>query len=514
MPDVPVSKTIPKKRRRLPLVWIVPILAALLGAWVAFTKIMSEGPTITIVLESAEGLQAGKTKIHYAGVDIGTVETIRLSRDHQHAIATARMEPGTEGFLVDDTRLWVVRPRISGASVSGLGTLISGAYLGMEIGHSSKRRRHFTALGAPPIVAGDAPGRFFVLKTPNLGSLDVGTPIFFRRLEVGEVVSYVLDDDGAALTVKVFVKAPFDRFVTADTRFWHASGIDVSMSASGLSVQTQSLLSVLAGGIAFENASSDTALPAAESDTVFTLAKDRAEAFKPAARDPQTYMLVLHQSVRGLHPGAPVEFRGINIGEVVEVRGAFEQASFDFIVSVIIRMDPLRFGVGLDLEKGTDLAAIRRQAIDALVARGARAQLRSGSLLTGALIVALDFFPGAAPAAVDWSSTPPVLPTQAGQLEVVEASLASLLKKLEQLPLQEIGNEVRTVLADLDRTLVSARGTLGTADRVIAPNSALMTGLDGTLNEVNRAARALRVLADYLERHPESLLRGKSGGGK
>src|ERR1700677_961205 len=252
MPSVPESRAMAKKQTRLSLVWFIPILAAALGVWGAVTRIRSEGPKITIVFQSAEGLEAGKTKINYRGVDIGTIRAIRLSEDHQLVIATAQMTPRTEDFLVEDTRLWVVRPRISGANVTGLGTLISGAYLGMEIGSSKEERREFVGLEIPPVITGETPGRFFILKTKDLGSLDTGTPIYFRRLQVGQVASYALDKDGKDLTVKVFVQAPYDQYVNPDTRFWHASGIDVTLSAAGLKVQTQSVLSILIGGVAFE----------------------------------------------------------------------------------------------------------------------------------------------------------------------------------------------------------------------------------------------------------------------
>src|SRR6266480_3546528 len=218
VPYVPESRNVPGKRTRLSLVWIVPIVAAIAGVWVAVTRILAEGPKITIVFRSAEGLEAGKTKILYNGVDVGTLTAIRLSDDHQRVIATAQMAPKTESFLVDDTKFWVVTPRIAGGTVSGLGTLLSGAYIGMEIGQAKEKRRDFVALAEPPVVTGDVPGRFFMLKTSTLGSLEYGTPIFFRRLQVGEVASYVLDDDGQGLTVKVFVKAPYDQYVTPNTR--------------------------------------------------------------------------------------------------------------------------------------------------------------------------------------------------------------------------------------------------------------------------------------------------------
>ena len=530
LPHVPQSRAVAKKRTRLSAVWIIPIVAAVAGAWVAVTRIMGEGPKITIVFRSAEGLEAGKTKIEYNGVEVGTLTTVRLSDDHRHVITTAQMEPKTESLLVDDTHFWVVRPRISGANVSGLGTLLSGAYVGMEIGESQKAKRRYEALETPPVVTTDIPGRYFVLETSDLGSLDVGTPLFFRRLQVGQVVSYELDKNGGALSVKVFVKAPYDQYVNPDTRFWNASGIDVSLSASGLSVQTQSMLSILIGGIAFETPASDPPLPPAEANTSFTLFSGRAEAFKPSARDPQSYVVVFRQSVRGLAPGAPVEFRGIPIGEVTRIDARVDTQTFEFSSPVTIVLDAQRLGVKVEkLPSGTDLAAVRRKLVDSLVAHGVRAQLQSGNLLTGALFVSFDFFPDAPPVAVDWSQTPPQLPTAPGQLEAIEASATSIVKKIDQIPFKEIGDDLQSIMkkldqvpikgigddlhkaiGDLDQTLVSGRSTLDNANKLVEPDSALTADLSNTLQEVTRAARSLRVLADYLERHPEALIRGKT----
>jgi paraquat-inducible protein B len=520
--SVPESRNVPKKRTRLSLVWFIPILAAIVGAWVAVTRVMSEGPMITIVMGSAEGLEAGKTKIHYNGVDIGTVKTIELSEDHQRAILTAQMAPKTEAFLVTDTKFWVVRPRISGANITGLGTLISGAYIGVEIGSSKQDRRDFVALETPPVITGETPGRFFVLKTSDLGSLDTGTPIYFRRLQVGQVASYALDPDGKNLTVKVFVQTPYDQYVNPNTRFWHASGIDVSLSASGLTVQTQSVLSILIGGIAFETAATALVLPPSDENAVFTLYSNRTEAFNPPPQHPQTYQLIFKDSVRGLSPGAPVEFRGINIGEVSDISAQIDLKTFEFSAPVTISLDPRRLGVKiLDLGPGVNLETMRRKLIDALVAHGVRAQLKTGNLLTGSAYVALDFFPGAPPVTVDWSQTPVQLPTTSGQLEATEATVENIIKKLDKVPFQEIGEDLQKAIAQLNTTLVSAQGTLasarGTLDNtslLTQPNSSQLQQIGSTLQEVSRAARSLRVLADYLERHPDALLRGKPGEAK
>jgi len=512
---VPESRSVPRRRTHLSLVWLIPIVAATASAWIAVTRILGEGPKVTIVLHSAEGLEAGKTKIEYNGVQVGTVTEIRLSGDHRKVITTAQMAPKTEGFLVEDTKFWVVRPRISGASVTGLGTLVSGAFIGMEIGKTKKSRRHFEALKDQPVVTGDAPGRFFVLRTADLGSLDNGTPVFFRRLKVGEIASYELVSNGQFFEIKAFVNAPYDQYVTPATRFWHASGVDVSLSASGLSLETESLVSVLIGGVAFETPATNPVLPAAEEEAVFTLFEDRADAFKPGVRDPQTYVVVFEQPVRGLKPGAPVEFRGIPIGEVVDITAEVDSTTFKFSVPVTIQVEAEKLGVRvLKEDPGADRATLRRKLVDTLVSRGARAQLRTGNLLTGALYIAFDFFPDAPPVTVDWSQRPVRLPTRPGQLEVVEASLERIIKKLDQVPFKAIGDDLRKTIAELDRTLVSARGTLDNANILVEPNSVLSQQLDSTLQEVGGAARALRLLADYLERHPEALIRGKPGEAK
>ena len=512
VPSVAQSRGVPRNLNKLSLVWIIPIAAAAAGLWVAVTRILSEGPDITITFSSAEGLEAGKTKIRYKGVDVGTVNTIRLSEDHMRVTAKARIAPRTEDFLVEDTQFWVVRPRISGANITGLSTLLSGAYIGMASGSTRKSRRDFVALEIPPAVNEGVPGRFFVLKASSLGSLDIGTPLFFRHLQVGEIASYKLDRDGRMFTIRVFVKVPYDQYVMSSTRFWQASGIDMQLTASGFKVQTESLLSILIGGVAFETPADSAVLSAADAETVFILYPTRAEAYEPPPRYPQTYRLVFNESVRGLIPGAPVELRGVPIGRVTDIRAQVDMKTARFSVPVTIVLDPQRLGVQVIAQAPpSELEAARRKVIDSLVRQGVRAQLRTGSLLTGAALVAFDFFPDAKRASVDWSQKPVELPTIRGDLQTTERKVEEIVDKVDQLPFIEIGDELRTALGELNLTLVSARGTLNTADSILTPDSPQGQELGNTVSEISRAARSLRVLADYLEQHPESLLRGKPG---
>lgn len=507
---IPESRILAKKKTRLSLVWIIPIVAALIGVWVAAVKITDQGPTITIELRTAEGLEAGKTEVHYNGVTIGTVKSIRLTDDHQHVIATVSMAPKTDDLLVDDTKFWVVTPRISGATVSGLGTLISGAYIGLEIGKSSKPRRDFVALDSPPVVTGETPGSFYILKSTDLGSVDYGTPIYFRRLQVGQVASYHLDKDGQFLTIKIFINAPYDQLVTPETRFWQASGIDVSMSASGVHVQTQSVLSMLIGGLAFETPDSAQGLPPAAANAEFTLYENRQQAFQPPPVNPQTYILVFNQSVRGLEPGAPVEMRGIPIGTVTDIRAQIDVKTAHFSIPVTISVDPQRLGVKVYGQSGKQpTVEQQRRLVDMLVAHGLRAQLQTGNILTGAKFVALDFFPNAPRFKVDWSQKPARFATVPGSLEGIDANLSEIIAKLNKVNYQKIGGDLQKTLANLNQTLTSAKAALDHADGMLKSNTGIDQQLINTLQEIDRAAKSLRVLSDYLERHPEALIRGK-----
>ena len=501
-PTVPDAKAVPKKRTRLSLVWVIPIVAAVAGVWIAVTKIMEKGPEITIIFQSADGLTANKTKINYNGLDVGTITAIRLMDDHKRVIATAQMSPKAKDFLVKDTLFWVVKPRMSGLNVSGLGTLLSGYYIGVQLGQSKESEHSFTALESPPFN-GNVPGRWFTLKTAELGSLGEGTPIFFRKLPAGQVVSYALDPGGKFLNVKIFVQAPYDQYVNPDTRFWSASGVDLSLTASGLRVQTESLMSILAGGIAFETPASDSPLPPADAGAVFNLFNDRAEAFRPPPNRPRDYLIVFKQSVRGLEVGAPVIVNGITIGEVTAINPQFDAQKVEFTVPVTITMDAGRYGVKfLNLPKDEDYEASNRRVMDALVAHGLRAQLKTGNLISGSLYVAIDLHPDVAPATLDWTQNPVQLPAMPGQIEAVEDTALNLMKSLD------------TTLGSVRGTLTNADKVLGNASTLIAPDSTFNAQLDNLLKQGGGAAQALRVLADYLERHPEALIRGKTGEAK
>ena len=537
-PDLPEERDIPEARpasgqlRWGFLVWVVPMVAVAIGAWLALESIFNRGPTIAVVFKTAAGLEAGKTKVKYKDVDIGTVKSIGLSDDHRDVIVTAELTPQARGLIVEDTRFWVVRPRITGGQAFGLGTILSGAYIALDPGKSKTTRRAFEGLENPPVVLSDVPGRQFVLRAEDLGSIDVGSPVYYRHVRVGDVVTAELDRDGKGVTFVVFVNAPYDRYVTSGTRFWNASGIDVSLGAGGFKLETESLASVIIGGVAFQVPPESEAGQPAPPEAVFALHKDRETAFKQAVTIRDTYVLHFRQSVHGLVVGAPVDFRGVTVGEVAGIGLEWDSERAEIRPMVEINVYPQRIASRIR-KRNTQFEddAVRAKTLQRLVDHGLRAQLKTGNLITGQLYVTLDFFPNEPKARIDLAKTPLEIPTASGGFTELQSSVENVVRKIEKLPLDEIGADLKNIVKTLDatlrnvsalvervdteiapelrQTLESARGALGRVQGALSEDAPLQGDLHGTLRDVARAAEAIRNLADYLERHPESLLRGR-----
>lgn len=527
---IPYAVAAPRSRWSLPLVWMIPVVAALAGGWLGVKAVRDQGPTVTITFRAAEGIEAKKTRIRYRDIDIGTVTQVTLRGDADAVVVTAELAKEAAKLLVDDSRFWVVRPRITGGGVSGLGTLFSGVYIGLDAGQSPAARRDFVGLDIPPVLTMREAGREFTLKADDLGSIGYGTPIFFRRLQVGSVTAFELDPDGRGVTVRVFINAPYDAFVKTGSRFWHASGVDVSLTSEGLAIDMESAAAVLSGGLAFGAPPFATALEAAPASSVFKLYANRGEAMREPDAQGVRFALVFSESVRGLKPGATVEFRGVPIGEVTEISTRYVGTRERIVIPVHIMIYPDRLR-RISNDKRALSPAELRAGIDELVASGFRAQLRTGNLVTGQLYVAFDFIDGAAPAKAAWNASPPELPTAKGELQELQATITSVAKKLDALPYAQIAADLRTAIGSLDSTLkateslarklgdevapgfestlTETRSTLAAARRTLAADSALQVDLQTTLREVAASARALRELAETLERRPESLLRGK-----
>ncbi|WP_431508996.1 intermembrane transport protein PqiB [Variovorax sp. DAIF25] len=522
------------KRRRewLPsLIWLIPIVAALVGVMLVARILMERGPEIVLTFKTAEGLEAGKTAVKYKDVQIGLVQSLRLARDRSHVRVLVQLNKEAEGFTSEDSRFWVVRPRLDTSGISGLNTLLSGAYIGADAGVSKETSGEFKGLETPPIVTRDDSGQQFLLRAADIGSLDVGSPVYFRRIKVGQVAAYELDGDGRGVTLRVFVNAPYDKFVGVNTRFWQASGIDAQLSASGFTLRTQSLATILLGGIAFQ-APEDAMGPLAKENTAFMLAPDEVTAMKEPDGPSQTLLMYFNQSLRGLVPGAPVDFRGVVIGEVKSIGVEFDRAEREFRMPVLVQIYPDRLRRrSVDRTNEKEPRFSQQERLRFLTEKGLRAQLRNGNLITGSVYVALDFFPKAPPAKIDLTKSPIELPTMANSLDEIQSQVQEIASKLNKVPYEQIAQDLRTTLATLNKTLTATeqtvsrinndvtpelaaamkdvRKTVNSAERTLADDSPLQQDTRQMLQELTRAAGSVRVLTDYLERHPESLLRGK-----
>jgi paraquat-inducible protein B len=516
-----------QNRRWIPrLVWVVPIVAAVIGISLLIRNWENAGPQITITFLSGEGVQVGKTLVKYRDVTVGRVSAVVLSADHQTVVVSADLSKDAASLLKADTQFWIVRPRIGVGSVSGLETLLSGVYIGMKTGAAALRERHFVGMENPPALPHGPRGRELQLHAARAGSLAMGAPVYFRQFQVGRVIDENLLPDGST-RVTVFIDAPYDGFVKPVTRFWNASGIDVKLGADGLNVQTESLAAVLAGGVAFDDGPIEALFVAGGVPGEFTLYKNETEAMAPPDGDPHYVRMRFAQALRGLEVGAPVEFVGVDIGSGVAVDLGYEPQGKSFPVIVTAKLYPRRMGQAyeaLAAQGKTESVETLAAFVGTLVNRGLRAQPRSANLLTGKLYVALDFLPASPRVTFDASIRPLELPTVNGTFQELQGTIGRLAKKLNDLPLEQLAADLHTDLKDLhetlgemhsrvlpnaEDTLSALHRTIDSADRTLDVESPLQRGLTETLSESRSTLQAVRELADFLDRHPDALLRGR-----
>lgn len=518
----------PSKKRskwKPSLIWLIPLLALLIALSLALKAYLNTGPTIDVSFRTAEGLEAGKTTVRFKQVNIGLVRQIALAEDRSHVIAKIELRKDASNFASKDSRFWVVRPRVGTSGVSGIETLLSGAYIEVDGGKAKEKKNQFNGLETPPVVASDVPGKIFFLKADDLGSLDFGSPIYYRRINVGQITAYDLSKDGKTVELQTFIRAPYDKFVTQDARFWQASGLDVNLSASGFSLNTQSLASIVSGGIAFGYPEGSDA-PVAKDRSRFDLFDTRAQALKVPDVNPRRIVMYFSESLRGLSVGAPIDFMGVEIGNVKAINTEFRNNYSQIRMRVDAEVYPSRIAVGHELDPQ---GAIFRNFVE----KGWRAQMRTGNLLTGQNYIAFDVFPKAKYATVIKNANGTVeIPTTATELKGLQAQVAEITDKVTKFPLVEIGQDVRKTLATLDSTVQSTKKLMDQLDGKVAPNlqatlddvrktvrssetvlssdAPLQQDLRRTLQQVTRAAASLQLMADQIEQHPESLIRGKS----
>ncbi len=546
--DEPIPEPEILRGKRFSIVWLIPLLAVLIGVWLAVKTIRETGPTITIVFKSAEGLVSGKTEIKYKDVTVGKVQRIQLSEDLSQVLVSAAMSREVAAHLTGDTLFWIVRARVAVGEVSGISTLLSGAYIGMMPGNSGKVVHRFEGSEKPPAIFRDTPGRQFKLRAEQLGSLDIGSPVYYRQVKVGRVSNMDMAEDGTGVLIEIFVEAPYHRQVKRDSRFYNASGLNVKIGADGVRIDTPSLASLLVGGISFFTAEDIKMAPPPAENQIFSLYDNRDAANAASYSYREYYLLYFEETVRGLSAGAPVDFYGIKIGEVISIRLLFDQETLTFRIPVLIAIEPDR------IELAGELAIPEYKVMEKLVAKGLRAQQRTGNLLTGQSYVSMRIQPEAESQDIRTGDVYPVLPTIPNTVEEITATAKRMLDRFNHLPLEETLTDIREasrqvkdmtgskalesaidnidqsfaefkkVTADLNdgtlpkvnsmldqarEAMVRGEEALATANTVLGEGAPIAYNLNRLLLELQEAARAVEALADYLERHPDAIVFGK-----
>ncbi|WP_019881998.1 MULTISPECIES: intermembrane transport protein PqiB [unclassified Methylophilus] len=526
------------KQARLSPIWIVPIVALLIGLWLIYDNYTKAGKQITLSLTNAEGIEAGKTKIKVHSVDIGLVEQVTLSEDLTHIEVLARITPKAQPMLVQDTQLWVVKPRIGLEGISGLNTVISGAYIQLQPGKSLEESDQFTVLDQAPISLNGAQGVHVNLIGKVGNSLRVGDPVSYQGLRVGRVVSAVFDPKQRQMQHELFVEHPYDVLVTENTRFWTTVGIDVKLDSEGFKANIPTVESLIAGGVSFGHVDDRPMGQPVRSEATFELFANEDAARQQTYDQYLQYVLLVDDTVRGLSKGAPVEFRGLRVGTVINVPWKFNsperKKDFRYAIPVLIHLEPGRLADNgkADLEEW-------KSRIAQMLQRGLHATLKSGNLITGSVFVDLNMDQHAHKTYKrERFEGLPVMPTTATNLAQIEQKLSDLLDKLNGLKvepvlsgldknlqqsektMQEIralSQQVNQLLsqpdlqqmpANINQTMQELRTTL----KGLSPESPAYQELTTTLQRLDKALRDIQPLARTLNEQPNAILFDRKPG--
>lgn len=537
---------------RFSIIWLLPILAVLIAGYLVFRSVSDRGPDITITFDTAEGLTAGQTEVKNKAVSLGTVQKIELSEDMRRVVVHVRMKSSTEHILTDQTRFWVVRPRINGASVTGLETLLSGAYIAIDPGPPGGHpQKNFVGLESAPGVRSDQPGSTFVLFTPTLGSIGEGAPIFFRDKVVGEILGYTMPPGGEGpILLQAFIRSPYDHYLHRDSRFWNVSGVQVGLGAGGLKVQLTSFQALLSGGVSFglPPGSRDAKGDFAPANTVFKLYRSEQDAKNANSYHKLKVITYLDNSVKGLSKGADVSLFGINVGTVLDVALKVDPETAKAQVRVTLQLELERL-----LPSDHHAETNKNEVLTALIAHGMRASLTTVSLLTGESAIALTFVKKGKSETINYEDGVPIIPSISGGFDGIIASASTIMDKIAAMPLTQLGDHADDLVHHADQrlnsvevkqSLVSLRDSLQhlsslsrQMDRGVKPllnrlpemsrqldltlknarqlmatyggDADFKRDLQSMIIQLTQSARSIRFLTTYLNNHPSALITGR-----
>ena len=524
-PKIPPAKIL--DGRRYSPVWLVPIAAVLFGAWIIFTQISERGTEITIQFETAEGIEAGKTKVLTRNVQVGTVVDIKLNDDLASVSVVALMDDDAGELLTDDASFWVVKPRFDTGGVSGLGTVLSGAYIELRPGNGDDRSDDFQGLEVAPVSASNKPGVRVSLHSIDQPILQVGQPIRFQGMVVGKIETMKFDPKTRSVAYSAHIDAPYDRLITQQTRFWRVDAVDFNTSADGVRLSIATLDSLFSGGISFDLAAEETLDGNSPAKERYTIHRNAAAALEPRFEQAAEFVVLVRSSIRGLRDGAPVLFRGLKVG-TVKAAGQFQYQRVSLAreqsIPVRIAIEPGRLGLG-----DTDLAVqTLREEIDRGLRQGLVARVESGNLITGRSMITLDFAGGAQE--LRRHAGLRVIPLVRGDIAQLPVRANAILEKLENLPLDRTVEQANTSLANIasltdrldqlvgnDETQAipgNVNDTLAQAELALeglSPESSAYLELNRTLIELRQTLERLQPVLRQVDEKPQSLIFGDEG---
>jgi paraquat-inducible protein B len=532
-PPVEEAEARVRAHRWIAWVWVVPIAAACIVLWLAWRALAGRGPEITISFKDAEGLQPGQTHIQHRNVDVGVVRSLELTPDMSRVIVHARMNKAVAEHLKEDTQFFIVAPRVTPGGISGLSTIVSGSYIEMYPGKNGKARDQFVGLDQPPVMRPDTPGSAFTLQASELGSLTRGSQISYNGATVGQVQDFELDADGKSVKISAFIRSPYDKLVHPETRFWNSGGVDIAVGTRGVRVRATSWQELLTGGIAFTTPEDALSRQPSEPSTVFQLYDDERSARTAPRGESLVYTADFYGNLRGVDAGAAVELQGSLVGEVRASQLKFDERQQTLMTVVTFRIDPEKVQI-LNLPR--DVESSQKDVVEAwlerLVRHGLRAQVSSVSLITGQKVLALDMEKGAGPARIQREGQYAKIPsvpsgditdilqsvravlknvdraTAGPQLAHAIQSLDQTLTRLDTLT-AEVEPDLKSLIASLRETSEATQDAVRSVQSLTGTDPGSGSDLPRLMRELTEAARSVRTLADYLDRHPEALLRGR-----
>lgn len=523
--------------------WVVPLIALLLGAWLIYRNFAAQGPVASVRFDTADGIVAGKTEVRCRSVKVGVVKKVKLADDLKSVLTFLEFDSDAERLLRSGTRFWVVKPRLSVTEFSGAETLITGAYIELDPGvPEGEKQTEFRGLEIPSATNSGVPGLRLLLTADEAGSLTVGSPIYYRGFEVGRIEGRSLGGKDLKITYNAFIGEEYSPLVTENTRFWNTSGIDISAGADGIKLRTPSFQAMVSGGVSFGvTEGMEPGKPAADGMN-FTLYRNEDAARNSSFNPTLKFLLLFDQTVRGLSEKAPVEFRGITIGRVAEISFDLVPAAGDMRIPVLIEIDP----VLMRPETARQMTSPDSEFLKEAVGKGLRAALKTGSLITGAMFADLDYYEDAAPATLGKAGDFITIPTVSSGLAQLEAKLTAILDKIQALPIERTmteitatATEIKTTFAESRASLDEIKGTAAAARKMledpefrglpaelretlenlrksvasIGPDGAMQGDLLRTLDELRASLRAIKSMTTTIDEKPNSLLFGRESSG-